>query len=175
MDANGQFSIPTPNQWIGWVGDPIASWQMNQIRSENPFLAGTELGFSSAAAVEGAPQQKTEFLLCKKALEEKIDELEQGICPWRKPLEEWLKQAQNAGKTALSPSLSDKKSLLQKICGVNLSLQNRKVVFTPQNQWASLRDALEKKSYSDVCLVLVEMPGVKPGSKTCSSSNCSQD
>ena len=110
-------------------------------------------------------QQKTELLLRKKTLEEKISDLEQGICPWRKPLEEWLKQAQDAGKIALSPSLSDKKSLLQKICGVNLSLQNRKVAFTPQNQWASLRDALEKKSETDLCCILVEMPGVKPGSK----------
>ena len=120
-------------------------------------------------------QQKTELLLRKKALEEKIDDLEQGICPWRKPLEEWLKQAQDARKTALSPSLSEKKSLLQKICGVNLSLQNRKVAFTPQKQWASLREALEKKSETDLCLVLVEMPGVKPGSRTNSSDNCSQD
>ena len=120
-------------------------------------------------------QQKTELLLHKKALEEKIDDLERGICPWRKPLEEWLKQAQGAGETALSPSLSDKKSLLQKICGVNLSLQNRKVHFTPQKQWAALSAALEKKSETDLCLVLVEMPGVKPGSKTFSSPNCSQD
>jgi hypothetical protein len=63
-------------------------------------------------------------------------------------------------RPALSPSLSDKKSLLQKICGLNLSLQNRKVVFTPQNQWASLCDAHKKISEMPLCLVLVEMPGV---------------
>ncbi|MDD5156177.1 MAG: recombinase family protein, partial [Candidatus Omnitrophica bacterium] len=102
-------------------------------------------------------QQKTELLFRKKALEEKIDDLEQGICPWRKPLEEWLKQAQDAGKTALSPSLSEKKSLLQKICGVNLSLQNRKVVFTPQNQWAALSAAQKKFPETDLCLVLVDI------------------
>ncbi len=116
-------------------------------------------------------QQKAELLLSKKVLEEKIDDLERGVCPWRKPLEEWLKQAQNAGKTALSPSLSDKKSLLQKICGVNLSLQNRKVVFTPQKQWAALGAALQKKSETDLSCILVEMPGVKPGSKTYQPSN----
>jgi hypothetical protein len=73
------------------------------------------------------------------------------------PLEEWLKQAQGAGKTALSPSLSDKKSLLQKICGVNLSLQNRKVHFTPKKQWAALCAALKKSSETDLCLVLVDL------------------
>jgi len=65
--------------------------------------------------------------------------------------------------------------LLQKICGVNLSLQNRKVVFTPKKHWASVAEALQKKSENEVCSNLVEMPGVKPGSKTFSSSHCSQD
>jgi hypothetical protein len=31
------------------------------------------------------------------------------------------------------------------------------VHFTPLNQWASLRDALEKKPETDFCLVLVEI------------------
>jgi site-specific DNA recombinase len=100
-------------------------------------------------------QQKEELLLSKKALEEKISDLEKGICPWRKPLEEWLKDAQNAAQTAISPSLSEKKMLLQKICGVNLSLHNRKVHFTPKKHWASVAEALQKKSENEVCSILV--------------------
>ncbi len=99
--------------------------------------------------------EKASLLSLKKTLEGKIEELTQGQHSWIKPLQEWLKEAQNAGETALSPSLSDKKSLLQKICGLNLSLQNRKVAFTPQNQWASLCDAHKKISEMPLCLVLV--------------------
>jgi hypothetical protein len=101
--------------------------------------------------------EKASLLSLKKTLEGKIEELTQGQHSWIKPLQEWLKEAQNAGETALSPSLSDKKSLLQKICGLNLSLQNRKVVFTPQNQWASLCDAHKKISEMPLCLVLVQL------------------
>jgi biotin-(acetyl-CoA carboxylase) ligase len=45
--------------------------------------------------------------------------------------------------------------LLQKICGVNLSLHNRKVHFTPKKHWASVAEALQKKSENEVCSILV--------------------
>ena len=50
--------------------------------------------------------------------------------------------------------------------GLNLYLKNREVQFAPQNQWVRLHSALKKSPETDLSLILVEMPGVKPGSKT---------
>jgi site-specific DNA recombinase len=120
-------------------------------------------------------REKAVLLSAKKSLEGKIDELLQGQHAWIKPLQEWIKDAQESEKIAHAHSLSFKKSHLQKICGLNLFLENREVGFTPQNQWASLREAHQKVSKNNLSLVLVEMPGVKPGSKTFSPFNYSQD
>ncbi len=119
--------------------------------------------------------EKNILLSQKKSLEEKIEDLAHGEASWIKPLQDWLKEAVNAREIALSPSLNSKKILLQKICGLNLSLKNREVHFTPQNQWASLKEAHKLVSKTELSLVLVEMAGVKPASKTHLPDHCSQD
>ena len=120
-------------------------------------------------------QEKENLLLQKKSLEEKIQDLKQGQHSWIKPLQEWIKEAQNAGQIALSPSLSLKKNLAQKIFGLNLFLKNRRISFTPQTQWAALCAAFESVFKDDMRLVMVEMAGVKPASNSYSCTHCSQD
>jgi hypothetical protein len=49
--------------------------------------------------------------------------------------------AQTLNAIAVGTSLLQKKQFAQKVFGLNLSLKDKKIDFTPQTQWASLREA----------------------------------
>ncbi len=52
---------------------------------------------------------------------------------------------------------SPKKSAALKICGSNPVLQNQKIVFTPQTQWAALRAAHRSCSETELCIKLASL------------------
>ena len=55
-------------------------------------------------------EEKAKLLSRKKSLEEKMAELSEGVIAWLEPLRGWVKDAENAGETIVSPSLPLKKS-----------------------------------------------------------------
>ncbi len=55
-------------------------------------------------------REKAELLSRKKSLDEKIADLKRGAVAWLEPLRSWIKDMENTGESAVSPSLSDKKS-----------------------------------------------------------------
>src|SRR3989344_1458380 len=63
--------------------------------------------------------EKAELLLRKKSLEEKIANLEQGAISWIEPLKDWVKDAQTLNEMDEPTPLPLKKSLLQKVFGLN--------------------------------------------------------
>ncbi len=98
---------------------------------------------------------KEELLSRKKTLEGKLAELKEGRIAWLEPLRGWIKDASNVDEIAVSSSLLDKKSLSQKIFGSNLSLKNRRIVFSPIKPYAALRAARQnfgKKPISSICV-----------------------
>jgi hypothetical protein len=90
--------------------------------------------------------EKTELLSRRKSLEEKITQLRRGAVAWLEPMREWIKDAENMGESAVSTSLSDKKSSALKISGSNLFLKNRRIEFTPTTPYAAL--AASRKNFS---------------------------
>ena len=75
--------------------------------------------------------QRAELLSRKKALKEKITDLERGAIAWLEPLRKWINDSKNAGETAVSPDLFAKKSSALKLSGSNPLLQNKKIRFVP--------------------------------------------
>lgn len=92
----------------------------------------------------------------KKSLEGQIARLEKKDKAWLEPLKEFTKTAQTLNEIATSPSLADKKSFAVKVFGSNLFLQNGKIEFTPQTQWAALCAARKSYSENPKCFNLVD-------------------
>jgi len=103
-------------------------------------------------------REKTELLSRKKGLEEKIAQLRKGSVAWLEPLRSWIKDTENAGESAVSPSLSDKKSSILKISGVNLFLKNRRIEFTPTPPNVALRATRKNFSEKDFVVLLSRWP-----------------
>ncbi|MCL4540591.1 MAG: recombinase family protein [Bacteroidetes bacterium] len=105
---------------------------------------------------------KEELLSRKKTLEGKLADLKQGHIGWLEPLRGWIKDASNVDEIAVSSSLLDKKSLSQKIFGSNLSLKNRRIVFSPIKPYAELRSARENFSKNPASFDCVRREGFEP-------------
>ncbi len=98
--------------------------------------------------------EKAELLSRKKSLEEKIGNLEQGAIVWVEPLRNWIKDAQMLDGIDETTPLPLKKSFAQKIFGLNLTLHAREARGVAEIQWASIAEAHQKISKTDVCLIL---------------------
>jgi site-specific DNA recombinase len=110
-------------------------------------------------------EQKAELLSRKKSLEEKIAGLSKGHVAWLEPLRDWIKDAENLGETALTPTLSLKKSLARKFFGSNLSLLGRKILITPTTLSDALRASRLNFSQKTLCTSLVPSVGIEPTSR----------
>jgi hypothetical protein len=110
-------------------------------------------------------EQKAELLSRKKGLEEKMAGLSKGHVAWLEPLRGWIKDAENLTETALTPTLSLKKSSAKKFFGSTLFLKDSRILITP----ATLNDALRASrlnfSEKTLCTSLVEAGGIGPPCK----------
>jgi hypothetical protein len=98
--------------------------------------------------------EKANLLSRKKSLEEKIGNLEQGAIAWVEPLRNWIKDAQILNEVTETTPLLLKKSFAQKIFGLNLTLHAREARGVAEIQWASVAEAHQKNSKTDVCLIM---------------------
>ena len=100
--------------------------------------------------------KKAEIMSHKKTIEEQISDFTLGQVEWVEPLKNWLEKAVSICKIANSADENAKKSLLLEIFGLNLFLENKKVVAfsdsknnSPlKNPWSVLRTANQKIALS---------------------------
>ena len=119
---------------------------------------------------ESYRSEKAELLSRKKSLEEKIGNLEQGAIAWVEPLRNWIKDAQMLNGIDETTPLPLKKSFVKKVFGLNpsvslgtgLTLHAREARGVPQIQWASIAEAHQKFSKTDVCNIMEPMVGIEP-------------
>ena len=122
--------------------------------------------------------KKAEIMSHKKTIEEQISDFTLGQVEWVEPLKNWLEKAVSICKIANSADENAKKSLLLEIFGLNLFLENKKVVAfsdsknnSPlKNPWSVLRTANQKIALSgdnlEIDSELEPMTGIEPA--TCS-------
>ena len=65
-------------------------------------------------------------------------------------------------KIASGPSLLHKKATAQKVFGLNLSLRNGKIDFTPQKQWVALSATLKFDTKMSSCCEMEPLIGIEP-------------
>ncbi len=123
---------------------------------------------------ENYRSEKAGLLSRKKSLEEKIGQIERGSIAWVEPLRNWIKDAQMLNEIPEDTPLSLQKSFAQKIFGLNLTLHAREARGVAEIQWASIAEAHQKFSKTDVCNILEPRPGFEPGTyalrKHCSTN-----
>ncbi len=107
-------------------------------------------------------KDKNTLMSEKKSLEGQIARFEQNQNAWLAPLKNWLKDAETLGEITLSPELHPKKLFAQKIFGSHLFLQNQKVVFTPQKQWAAVKAARAKVGKVPLSCIVEPTIGFEP-------------
>jgi site-specific DNA recombinase len=82
--------------------------------------------------------EKEKLMSQKKSLEEHCSALQAGSTAWLEPLRNWIIEAKNTGKIAVSGSLEDKRVLAQKVFGSNLVLDRKKARGCSIKPWSLL-------------------------------------
>ncbi|TXT48536.1 MAG: recombinase [Limisphaerales bacterium] len=84
--------------------------------------------------------EKAKIMSQKKTLEEQRTRLMAGRADWLEPFQKWVLAAKNAGKTAVSGSLSQKRVLALEVFGSNLVLDGKKARGSCVKPWSFLGD-----------------------------------
>ncbi len=110
----------------------------------------------------------------RRTIEEQIVRLERAPATWVEPVRNWITDASTLDKTAQAEDLLLKKSSLQKIFGLNLSLHAREARGNPLPPYAALRAARSEIGKKELSLILEPMSGIEPETsflpRTCSTN-----
>lgn len=114
--------------------------------------------------------EKAKLLSEKKSLEEQMARIEQKRTSWLEPMVEWIKEAENLPEIAREGNLFAKKVTTKEIFGSNLILTNREAWLTApsgedlsgENQWDTLRAAIQKIGVVAESQILVLSAGIEP-------------
>ena len=101
----------------------------------------------------------------RRTIEETIVRLERAPAAWVEPVRDWMKTASTLAEIAQTEDLPLKKSSLQKMFGLNLTLHARKARGTPIPPYAALRAAKKSSSKKPLGLIMVPPAGIEPTSR----------
>ncbi len=98
----------------------------------------------------------------RRTIEEQIVRLERAPAAWVEPVRNWIQDASRLDEIAHSENYPSKKSSLQKIFGLNLSLHTREARGNAHSPYAALRAAKISDSETDLSLILEPRVGIEP-------------
>jgi len=101
----------------------------------------------------------------RKTIEEQIVRLERAPTVWVEPVREWISDASRLDEIAHSENYPSKKSSLQKIFGLNLSLHAREARGNAHSPYAALRAAKFSAGEMPLGLILEARAGIEPESE----------
>jgi site-specific DNA recombinase len=110
----------------------------------------------------------------RRTIEEQIVRLERAPAVWVEPVRNWIQDASRLGEIAESKDIPSKKSPLQKVFGLNLSIHAREARGNPISPYAALRAARISASEKPLSLILEPLIGIEPMTsslpRTCSTN-----
>ena len=98
----------------------------------------------------------------RRTIEEQIVRLERAPAAWVEPVKNWILDASRLGEISKSKDLPSKKSPLQKVFGLNLSIHAREARGNPISPYAALRAARISASEKPLSLILEPLSGIEP-------------
>ena len=102
----------------------------------------------------------------RRTIEEQIVRLERAPAAWIEPVREWIKDASRLDEIGKSKDLPSKKSSLQKVFGLNLSIHAREARGLPISPYAALRVARSEIGKKELSLILEPARGIEPPTYT---------
>ena len=102
----------------------------------------------------------------KKSVEEQIARILRTPSAWIEPTRNWIRDASMLDEIRKTQNYPSKKSSLQKIFGLNLTLQAREACGIAAEHWAELRSARSKIGQADLSSILEPRPGIEPGTSS---------
>ena len=110
----------------------------------------------------------------RRTIEEQIVRLERAPAAWVEPVRNWIQDASHLDEIAKSEDIPSKKSPLQKVFGLNLSIHAREARGLPISPYAALRAARISASEKPLSLILEPLSGIEPETSslpmTCSTN-----
>ncbi|MEK7601478.1 MAG: recombinase family protein [Patescibacteria group bacterium] len=98
----------------------------------------------------------------RRTIEEQIVRLERAPAAWVEPVRNWIQDASRLDEIAKSEDIPSKKSPLQKVFGLNLSIHAREARGNPIPPYAALRAARISASEKPLSLILEPTTGIEP-------------
>ncbi len=99
----------------------------------------------------------------RRTIEEQIVRLERAPAAWVEPVRNWIQDASRLGEITKSKDLPSKKSPLQKVFGLNLSIHAREARGNPISPYAALRAARISGDETSLALKLEPPPRIELG------------
>src|SRR3989344_3300770 len=98
----------------------------------------------------------------RRTIEEQIVRLERAPAVWVEPVRNWIQDASRLGEITESKDIPSKKSPLQKVFGLNLSIHAREARGNPIPPYAALRAARISGGETSLALKLEPKGGIEP-------------
>ncbi len=93
-------------------------------------------------------KKKQELVIKKKTLEESICTLQQSQHQWLEPMKAWISDAAGAASVARGNDVIQKREMLKKAFGSNLTLTHQKARGSALDPWAALRAAPTSRNWA---------------------------
>jgi site-specific DNA recombinase len=155
LDREAQTATQTASEAVFGLREQIAELSRNLSRLTDVYVA-QDIERDDYLARRRALMSE------KKSVEEKIDRLLRTPSVWIEPTREWIKDASRLDEIAKTDDLPSKKSSLQKIFGLNLSLHAREARGNAHSPYAALRAAKNSFGETDLVLILEPRVGIEP-------------
>ena len=110
----------------------------------------------------------------RRTIEEHIVRLERAPAAWVEPVRNWILDASRLAEIGNAEDIPSKKSSLQKVFGLNLSIHAREARGLPISPYAALHAARSESGEKELSLKLEPMTGIEPVTsslpRTCSTN-----
>jgi hypothetical protein len=107
----------------------------------------------------------------RKTIEEQIVRIERSPAAWVEPVRNWIEDASRLDEIAISQDYPSKKSSLQKIFGLNLTLHAREARGEPISPYAALCAARTSVGEFPMSFILEPRVGIEPTTPTFASTS----
>ena len=183
----GEYAMP--QEWISPLSAMLdveaasasktAAEAVQELREKADAISHTHARLTDLYVAEDV--EREEYLSRRRALvgerrtiEEQIVRLERAPAAWVEPVRNWIQDASRLSEMAESKDIPSKKSPLQKVFGLNLSIHAREARGNPIPPYAALRAARISASEKPLSLILEPTSGIEPETsslpRTCSTN-----
>ena len=171
----GEYAMP--QEWISPLSAMLdteaasashtAAGAVQELREKADAISRTHARLTDLYVAEDLEREeylsrRRELMSERRTIEEQIVRLERAPAAWVEPVREWILDASRLDEIAKSEDIPSKKSPLQKVFGLNLSIHAREARGNAHSPYAALLAAKFSDGETDLVLILEPEGGIEP-------------